>query len=91
MRVGYLSAIDTAPRLTLSIILYELLSTGGGYCTLQRALDDWRAAVEMVSNFERIVSDQQRGEMSIIDGVRVVAHDVFHHLFDIKRSIAYGG
>jgi hypothetical protein len=63
MRVGYLSAIDTAPRLTLSIILYELLSTGGGYCTLQRALDDWRAAVEMVSNFERIVSDQQRGEM----------------------------
>lgn len=56
--------------------------------SLRRARDDWQAAVEGLPREGVVVVHRERGEMHLDDVARSVAHDTFHHAWDIRRSLS---
>ena len=55
--------------------------------SIGRARGDWQAAVAGVSREGVVVVHRERGEMLLEDIARSVAHDAFHHAWDIRRSM----
>ena len=56
--------------------------------SLGRGRGDWQAAIAIVPNEKEIVIVHlQRGEMLLEDVARGIAHDAFHHAWDIRRSL----
>jgi hypothetical protein len=55
--------------------------------SLGRARGDWQAAVAEVPHEGIVVVHRERGEMHLEDVARGVAHDAFHHAWDIRRSL----
>lgn len=55
--------------------------------SLRRARGDWQDAVREVSSEGIVVVHGERGEMLLEDIARSVAHDGFHHAWDIRRSL----
>lgn len=56
--------------------------------SIGRARGDWKVAVAAVSRDAVVVVHRERGEMLLDDIARSVAHDAFHHAWDIRRSLA---
>jgi hypothetical protein len=56
--------------------------------SLRRARGDWQAAVEGLPLEGVVLVHRERGEMHLDDVARAVAHDTFHHAWDIRRSLA---
>lgn len=52
-----------------------------------RARGDWQAAVAQVPHEGTVIVHRERGEMQLEDVARSVAHDAFHHAWDIRRSL----
>lgn len=52
-----------------------------------RARGDWVAAVADVPRDGAVVVHRERGDMLLEDIARSVAHDAFHHVWDIRRSL----
>lgn len=59
--------------------------------SIGRSRDDWSAAVEVSVRRGAVVVHRERGEMHLDDVARSVAHDAFHHAWDIRRSLEAGG
>lgn len=55
-----------------------------------RARGDWLAAVDDVPREGIVVVHRERGDMLLDDIARSVAHDAFHHVWDIRRSLEPG-
>jgi Mycothiol maleylpyruvate isomerase N-terminal domain len=56
--------------------------------SLGRGCGDWQAAVAVVPHEKEIVIvHRERGDMQLEDVARGIAHDAFHHAWDIRRSL----
>jgi hypothetical protein len=55
--------------------------------SLGRARGDWQAGVSEASREGILFLHAERGEMSLEDVARAIAHDAFHHAWDIRRSL----
>jgi hypothetical protein len=72
-----LAAARSYPDVPLSAALWSL----------ERARGDWEVAVAGVAREGIAVVHRERGEMLLEDIARSVAHDAFHHGWDIRRSL----
>jgi hypothetical protein len=66
---------------------YEDVGIRGALWSLTRAVGDWQAAVALASEANAVVLHEELGAMSVLDAVRIRAHDVEHHAKDIERSL----
>lgn len=55
--------------------------------SLGRSRGDWEAAVSAASQDGIVIVHRERGDMNLEDVARGVAHDAFHHAWDIRRSL----
>lgn len=74
----------------------NVLAAARSYCdvplaaalwSLGRARGDWEAALSSVPREGILVVHPQRGDMHLEDVARGVAHDAFHHAWDVRRSL----
>ncbi len=65
---------------------YARLSPIAGLWALERRIDDWNAALQAHS-LDRSFVHPDFGELTVGELVRWVAHDQFHHQWDIQRLI----
>ena len=54
-----------------------------------RAVADWRAAIDLAGAAPFIMVHEELGALTLADIVRIRAHDVVHHAWDIERIIEY--
>ena len=66
---------------------YSDVPVAGALWSIGRARGDWQAAVARDSPKGVVVVHRERGEMLLEDIARAVAHDAFHHAWDIRRSL----
>ena len=59
--------------------------------SLERAVGDWRAAMQLVGQDPFVMRHEELGSMDRDDVVRIRAHDVVHHVHDIRRILEYEG
>jgi DinB superfamily len=55
--------------------------------SLGRGREDWRVAVAAVSREGIVFTHPERGDMQFEDVARALAHDAFHHAWDIRRTL----
>jgi hypothetical protein len=67
---------------------YDQVGVRGALWSLERAVLDWSAAVELASTTGFTMAHPEVGEMSLHDVVLIRAHDVTHHTRDVERSLA---
>jgi hypothetical protein len=66
---------------------YPDIPLGAALWSIERAHGDWEVAVAGVAREGIVVVHRERGEMLLEDIARSVAHDAFHHAWDIRRSL----
>jgi hypothetical protein len=66
---------------------YPHIPLAAAFWSLDRARGDWHAAVAGVPHEGIVVVHSERGEMHLVDVARGIAHDAFHHAWDIRRSL----
>jgi hypothetical protein len=66
---------------------YEDVSLQAALWSLERAVVDWLIAVEQANDVEVVLLHSERGRQTVIDVVRSTAHDAFHHLWDVRRTL----
>jgi hypothetical protein len=54
---------------------------------LQHATGDWLEAFDLAVDKGVVLLHPERGEQSTLDVARSNAHDVYHHEWDIRRSL----
>lgn len=69
---------------------YEGIAIEAAMWSLERAVEEWKRAVEEASVTDIVLVHPDRGQQSLVDVVRSNAHDAFHHQWDIQRSIRAG-
>jgi hypothetical protein len=69
---------------------YVDIGIRGALWSLDRAVGDWQAAVTLATDAGAIVDHEELGSMTVLDVVRIRAHDVVHHTGDIERSLRPG-
>jgi hypothetical protein len=67
---------------------YDDVDVRAALWSLSRAVEDWHASLDLVGggSFEMIHSEV--GQMSLADVIRIRAHDVAHHAWDVERTIS---
>jgi hypothetical protein len=74
----------------------NLLAVGRSYAdvplaaalwSLSRARGDWQAAAAEAPRDGVVLVHRERGEMHLEDVARGIAHDAFHHAWDIRRTL----
>ncbi len=89
------SARDNAPldvgrydeRLLSRARCYEDLRLTGVEWSLSRAVDDWRVATSSVADGVVLLVHPDRGALTLADVAVANAHDVCHHLHDIRTTL----
>jgi hypothetical protein len=66
---------------------YDQIDVSAALWSLERAVGDWTAAVEMTRGRPFVMRHNEAGTMSFTDVVAIRAHDVVHHAWDIERII----
>jgi hypothetical protein len=69
---------------------YEGIAIEAAMWSLERAVEEWKRAVEEDSAAGLVLVHPDRGQQSLLDVVRSNAHDAFHHQWDIERAIRAG-
>lgn len=67
---------------------YDEVGVRGALWSLDRALDDWRAALQLVADGDFLMLHDELGALSLLDVTRIRAHDVAHHADDIQRIVS---
>jgi hypothetical protein len=89
------AAVDV-PDLAIGAYDADLLATARNYgaiplrgalWSLQRAVDAWLAAIQVAGPAEIVLLHPERGRLHLADVMSTNAHDAFHHLFDVRRSL----
>lgn len=81
---GTVAAYD--PDLLATVRSYPDVALASALWSISRSRDDWQAAVAAVPR-DVVVVHRERGEMLLEDIARSVAHDAFHHAWDIRRTL----
>ena len=68
---------------------YGDIGIRGALWSLGRAVGDWQAALALASEGNTVVLHDELGAMTVVDVVRVRAHDVTHHTHDIEQSLPH--
>lgn len=84
---GAKSVVPYDENLLAAARRYADIPLAAGFWSLDRARGDWQAAVAGVPHEGIVVVHSERGEMHLEDVARVIAHDAFHHSWDIRRSL----
>jgi hypothetical protein len=66
---------------------YEGVPIQGSLWSLGRASYDWMEAFSLAVDKGVVLLHPERGEQSTLDVARSNAHDVYHHEWDIRRSL----
>ena len=69
---------------------YGSVGVKGALWSLNRAVGDWRAALELADGGEFVMMHPELGAMTMLDVILIRAHDVHHHAFDVRRSTEHG-
>ena len=67
---------------------YDDVAVQGALWSLERAVSDWLAAVELARSADVVFDHPQRGSYTWADVVSSNLHDAVHHEFDIRRALA---
>jgi DinB superfamily len=59
--------------------------------SLRLSVAEWRRAVDGASKVGTIMIHPERGELALRDVVTSTTHDAHHHLWDIRRALAFAG
>jgi hypothetical protein len=55
--------------------------------SLRRSVDDWRAALQLAQHTHFEMVHDEVGRLSLTDVIRIRAHDVVHHAWDVTRIL----
>jgi hypothetical protein len=66
---------------------YGAIPLQGALWTLQLAVEAWLAAMELAHAANVVLLHPDRGRLDVADIMSTNAHDAFHHLYDIRRSL----
>ena len=66
---------------------YDALSLPGALWSLGRSVDDWLVATDAAPRY-LAMQHHERGRQGLLGVLRSNAHDVAHHVWDIRRSLA---
>ncbi len=75
------------PDLLSSARAYESVSIEGALWSLPRTTEDWTDALRLALDRGVVLFHPDRGEQHAEDVASTNAHDAFHHLWDIRRSV----
>lgn len=67
---------------------YHSIAVEGALWSLERAVSDWLAAVDIARAADVVMEHPERGRYTLVDVVSSNAHDALHHEFDIRRALA---
>jgi hypothetical protein len=67
---------------------YHGIPLNAALWSLGRAVDDWLAAVDGAQSPGFALDHPDRGELHLTDVTSANAHDAYHHIFDVQRSVA---
>jgi hypothetical protein len=69
---------------------YEAMVLGAALWSLARATGDWREARRMIGERSEVVLEHPAmGSFTVADVTRQVAHDLHHHLDDVRRILSH--
>ncbi|HEX4220333.1 MAG TPA: hypothetical protein VHZ02_18305 [Acidimicrobiales bacterium] len=69
---------------------YEAMPVGAALWSLARATGDWREATRLVgARRDIVVEHPTMGSFTVTDVTRQVAHDLHHHLDDVRRILSH--
>lgn len=66
---------------------YEHIALQAAIWSLRRSVDDWLSAVGEARAAGVVLRHSERGELELLEVVRMVTHDAAHHLWDIRRTL----
>lgn len=66
---------------------YEAVDLAAALWSLERSIGDWHAAIALAGQGPFLMRHEELGPMNLDDVVRIRAHDVVHHLHDIRRIL----
>jgi hypothetical protein len=55
--------------------------------SLARAAEDWKAAIRLAAERDVVLQHPERGPQTTRDVALTNAHDAYHHVWDIRRSM----
>jgi hypothetical protein len=70
---------------------YERVPIAGALWSLRHAVAEWIEAVGLARREQVVLIHAERGAQTALDVVGNNTHDVYHHEWDIRRSIAWAG
>jgi len=70
--------------------VYEGIALAGALFSLERSAADFRVAMALARKAGAVMRHPERGTLSLTIVARGVAHDAFHHAWDIERTLAAG-
>lgn len=70
---------------------YDAIDLPAALWSLDRAVADWQAALELVGQSAFVMGHEELGSMVLDDVLRIRAHDVVHHVHDIRRILEHTG
>lgn len=66
---------------------YEGVPIEGAMWSLARAVEDWKAAIRLAAERDVVLQHPERGPQTTKDVALTNAHDAYHHVWDIRRSM----
>lgn len=66
---------------------YAAIPLEGALWSLERAVSDWKDAIEVASQAEVVLLHPERGDLTVLDVCLNNAHDAHHHRWDIERTL----
>lgn len=66
---------------------YEHVALEGALWSLRRSVGDWLSAVGEARAGSVALHHFARGELELLEVVRMVTHDAFHHAWDVRRTL----
>ena len=67
---------------------YAAIPLEGALWSLERAVSDWKDAIEVASQAGIVLLHPERGDQTVLDVCLNNAHDVHHHRWDIERTLS---
>ena len=68
---------------------YDDVDVPAALWSLDRAVADWRAAIELTGSVPFTMMHEELGDLALPDVIRIRAHDVVHHAWDIERIVTF--
>jgi hypothetical protein len=68
---------------------YAMIPLEAALWSLRLSAREWLGAVDASSRIGPLMTHPDRGELDLLDVVRSNTHDAHHHLWDVRRALAY--